>query len=73
MAFCSAEQNGLSNFGRGLPKEHSCEIILKSVHRSSGRSCLKLFSIYSPGDHFVQWRERVRAILVKDQLGNMHV
>ena len=24
---CSTERNGLSNFGRGSPKEHSCEII----------------------------------------------
>ena len=24
---CSAEQDGLSNFGRGSPKEHFCEII----------------------------------------------
>ena len=30
--FCSMERNSLSNFGRGLPKEHSCEIILKSAH-----------------------------------------
>ena len=41
-------QNSLSNFGRELPKEHSCETISKSVHRFS-RSHLKLFSIYSPG------------------------
>ena len=26
------ELNGLSNFGRQSPKEHSCEIISKSVH-----------------------------------------
>ena len=25
------EPNGLSNFGRGSPKEHSCEIISKSA------------------------------------------
>ena len=31
-AICSAEWNHLSNFGRGLPKEHLCEIILKSGH-----------------------------------------
>ena len=29
---CSTERNGLSNFGRGSPKEHSCEIISKSVN-----------------------------------------
>ena len=47
------ERNHLSNFGRGLAKEHFCIIISKSVHGFS-RSCLKLFSIYSPGGHFVQ-------------------
>ena len=46
-------QNSLSNFSRDIPKEPSSEIISKSVHRFSvGR--LKLFSIYSPGGHFVQ-------------------
>ena len=44
----------LSNFGRDLAKEHLCEIISKSVHRFSRGSCLKLFSIYSPGGHLVQ-------------------
>ena len=39
------EWNSLSNIGRGLAKEHSCEMILKSVHWFSTRSCLKLFSI----------------------------
>ena len=39
----------MSNFGRGLAKKHLCEIISKSVYRFSRGSCLKLFSIYSPG------------------------
>ena len=43
-----------STVGRGLAKEHLCEIISKSVHRFSRGSCLKLFSIYSPGGHLVQ-------------------
>ena len=30
LRFCSAEWNHLSNFGRRSPKEHFCEIILKS-------------------------------------------
>ena len=47
-------RNRLSNFGRQLSKKHSCEIISKSVHQFSRRSCLKLISIYSPGGHFVQ-------------------
>ena len=42
----------MSNFGRGLAKEHFCEIISKSVHLFSRGSCIKLFSIYSPGGHY---------------------
>ena len=56
--------NSLSNFSTELPKEPSCEIISKSVHRFS-RSRLKLFSIYSPGGHFVQWSGTIRIILVE--------
>ena len=36
------------------PEYHWDQIISKSVHRFSKRSRLKLFSIYSPGGHFVQ-------------------
>ena len=71
--FCSTEQNRLSNFGRGLIKEQSCEIILKSVHRFSRWNHLKLFSIYSPGGHFVQWSGTVRAILVEGHPRNIPV
>ena len=39
------EQNSLSNFGTKLPKDPSCEIISKSVHRFS-RSCLKAFILF---------------------------
>ena len=56
--FCSTERNSLSNFGRGLLKEHS-SAILKSVHWFSTRYCLKLFSIYSPGGHYVEQRGTV--------------
>ena len=59
----------MSNFGRGLAKEHFCEIISKSVHWFSRGSCLKLFSIYSPGGHFVQQSGTVSAILVDSHLG----
>ena len=45
--------NGAEPFGGGLAKEYFCGIISKSVHLFS-RSCLKPFSIYSPGGHFVQ-------------------
>ena len=51
---CLMAQNSLSNFGREIPKETSCEIISKPIDRFSRRSRLKLFSIYSPGGHFVQ-------------------
>ena len=39
---CSTEPNCLSNSGRGSPKEHSCEIISKSIHWFR-RSRLKVF------------------------------
>ena len=42
MLACSAEQDGLSNFGRGSPKEHSCEIIEKSIQQYQGRSIFKV-------------------------------
>ena len=42
------ERNGLSNFGGGLPKEQSCEIVSKSVHWFN-RSHLSFFSICSRG------------------------
>ena len=41
--FCSAEWIHLSNFGRGSPKEHFCEIILKSRHWPRRRCRLKVF------------------------------
>ena len=37
------ERNGLSNFGRQSPKEHSCEIISKSVHQFSREVVKSLF------------------------------
>ena len=37
------EQNGLSNFGRGSPKEPSCKIISKSLNWLRRRSRLKVF------------------------------
>ena len=48
------ERNDFSNFGRGLPKEHFCEIILKLVDKSRSRCHLKV-SIVSSGGHFIQW------------------
>ena len=42
-AFCSTEQNALSNFCRQSPKEHSCIIISKSMHWLRRRNHLKVF------------------------------
>ena len=66
-------QNSLSNFSRELPKIPSWEIISKYVHRFSKRSRLKLFSIYSPGGHFVQQSRTIWAILVEGKPRNISV
>ena len=66
--FCSTEQNHFSIFGKGSPKKHSCEIILKSGHWSKRRCQLKVvgfFSIFSSGGHFVQGNGTIFAILVE--------
>ena len=47
-----SKQEGHDGPGRS-PEYHWNQIISKSVHRFSRRSRLKLFSIYSPGGHFV--------------------
>ena len=39
----------MSDFGRGLPKEHSCEIVSKSILWFNSRSDLSFFSICSRG------------------------
>ena len=46
VSFYSTERNGLSNFGKRLTKEQSCEIILKFVHRLSRRNRLKPFFLF---------------------------
>ena len=55
------------------PEYHWDQIISKSVHLLSRRSRLKLFSIYSPGGHFVQQSEMVSAIFVDSHLRNIPV
>ena len=67
------EQDGLSNFGRQSPKEHSCVIISKSMHWLRRRSPFKVFSIFSSGGHLVQRGGTVFAILVDSHLGNIPV
>ena len=51
----------------------SCEIILKSGHRSRMRCLLKVFSIFSVESHFVQWSETILAILVEGHPRNTSV
>ena len=55
------------------PGYHWNQIISKPVHRLSRRSRLKLFSIYSPGGHFIQQSETVWAFIVDSHLKNMSV
>ena len=53
-AILLAEQNHLGNFGRGSSKEHSCEIISKSIQWTGlGGDVVLRFSIFSSGRHFV--------------------
>ena len=63
------ERNNFSNFGKGSPKEHFCEIILKSGQEIA----FKGFSIFSSGGHFVQWSRTFFAILVKGHSRNISV
>ena len=56
------DKRAMMALGRS-PEYHWNQIISKSVHRFSRRSLLKLFSIKSPGGHFVQQSGTVRAIL----------
>ena len=63
------ERNDLSNFGRGLPKEQFCEIILKSDHWSRRRCHLTVF-FFSSGGHFVQCSGTILAILEEGHTRN---
>ena len=45
--FCSVEQKHFSSFGRGSPKEHFCETILKLGHWPRRGCHLEFFSIFS--------------------------
>ena len=55
------------------PEYHWNQIISKSVDQFSRRSRFKLFSIYSPGGHFVQQRGNVLAIFVDSNRRNIPV
>ena len=43
MAILFSRAEPISNFGRGSPKEHFCEIILKLGHWPRRTCCLKVF------------------------------
>ena len=58
----SIHKRAMMALGRS-PEYHWNQIISKSVHRFSRGSRLKLFSIYSPGGHFVQQCERFEQFL----------
>ena len=61
--FFSAERKHFNKFGRGSPKDHFCEMILKSSHWPRRRCRLFLFfSIFSSGGHFVQRSRTILAI-----------
>ena len=55
------------------PEYHWNQFISKSVHWFSRRSRLKLFSVYSPGGHFVQQSGTVWAVFVDSYLRNIPV
>ena len=55
------------------PEYYWNQIISKSVHRFSRGSRLKLFSIYSPGGHFVQQSERFEQFFIDSHLSNIPV
>ena len=50
------ELNGLSNFGRGSPKEPSCKNYFKiDALVKEEKSFKGFFFIFSSGGHLVQW------------------
>ena len=48
-------QDGLNNLGRGSPKEHFCQIILKLIQWFLTRSLLKFFSFGCYGNQNSAW------------------
>ena len=71
VAIFSAERNDFNNLGRRSPKEHFCEIILKSVPWS--KISFKGFSTFSSGGHFVQRSGTILAILVEGHPRNISI
>ena len=50
-----------------------CEITLKSAHWPRKRCPLKVLSIFSSNDHFVQWSGTILAFLVEGHPRNITV
>ena len=65
-SFYAARRNTLSNFGWGPPKELSYKIWLKYAQWLPRTCCLKFFSVFSSGGHFVQQSRNIWAISVED-------
>ena len=67
------EQNQFSNFNRRSPKEHFCEIILKSGHWPRRTYHLKVFLCFSFGGHYVERSGTILTILVEEHPRNISV
>ena len=70
---CSAERNYFNNFGRGSPKKHFCEFILKSGHWPRRRCRLKVFLFLAMASILIQRSETILVILVEGNPRNISV
>ena len=74
MAILLAEVKHFNNFGRGSPKVHFYEIILKSSHCPRKRCRLKVVVfIFSFGGHSFQCSRTILAVLVEGPPSNISV
>ena len=62
--FCSAERNLLCNIDSIYYEDQFCEMILNLDQWFRRRCLLKIFNIWSSGNHFVRQRGSICAILV---------
>ena len=67
------EQKQFSNLNRRSPKEHFCEIILKSGHWPRRTYHLKVFLCFSFGGHYVERSGTILTILVEEHPRNISV
>ena len=74
MAVLFSGVDPLWQFGRGSPKKHFCEILLKSAYWPWSRCCLTVFFFFfCSGRHFVQQSRTILAILVEGPPRNISV